>query len=116
MILLSLYSWVNVNGLLNGLSDTSLLILMGSRFQWDFHDKSRSAPITIFGDILSIAKNEQELKLTDLPLCKYGAHGVLKNTEITSFVEVKMENYDITIRQISQCETITFNILLLELI
>lgn len=38
MILVSLYSWVNVNGLLKGLSDTSLLILMGSRFQRDFYD------------------------------------------------------------------------------
>lgn len=63
------------------------------------HDKLRNAPVTIFGDTCSTAKNDQAFQFTNLSLSKCRADRLIKSAEISSLVEVKMENLDITASQ-----------------
>lgn len=60
------------------------------------HNKLRNAPIPISGDTCSSAKNDQAFQFTNLFLSKCRADRLIKSTEISNLVEVKMENLDIT--------------------
>ena len=74
------------------------------------HDKSGSAPITLFGDPCNKGNNEQSFQLTNISLSRYKSDRILKPTEVTKMAGVEMETLNNEGRQKSQIEVMTCKI------
>ena len=66
------------------------------------HDESVFAPLTIFGDICDVVKNEKCYDICNLSLSKYKSDLIFKTTEMTKLKEIDYLDLDVQGREIGQ--------------
>ena len=101
----SLYTRVNIKGKITDLSvatendvgDTMMAIKTAI-----IHDESGFAPLTIFGDISDVVKDEKCYDICNLSLSKYKLDHILKTTEITKLKEIDDLDLHVEAREIGQ--------------